>query len=949
MRNPWTTTPSHEDVFLDHYDHLLKAALHLTGNDRPRAEDILHTAYVQFTLARPDLSEIRDIGGYLYICLRNTHISQVRRRATIAAAEVSVADYDFAEASLEAAPTAELLDVEDQLWTICGWACSRKENAKSASVLILRFFLGYSTREVAMILHGSTSAAEKLVQTGRREVRVVLGHRDDSSEGNEPYPRRPAAHGAFLGRVRQRISDSCSTPCWSEDDLLAHYRSGKDSVPCSLLAHLASCNVCLQKVCGRLGIQSNGNHPSDGSSGLTLVGKNRKTPSRRDFRERVHRIRQRTLDHMPREICVAVNGFLVGCQTVEGANNKLTLRLPAHERVDFVEVHSEQGVHLLLLNVELPPEGPLRQHVEVPLGDGPAADRSLAAEIDFTSQTPRLQVTYCAASGELAYTSAASSAPSHSQGPSKQESDSDHGWRELLRMLPWSRPLAFGGLIAVLLSAVLLFVQVRGLSAAALLARSAQNEIAVTGAATQVVHRTIRFEERTGAVVVARRRVELWKSPESNQRAIRVYDSEGNLMAGEWTSDGQRTIHPSNGSSSPEKQPTDLGEIAGLPTDELARFEPTATFFRTLLGDRLKDAKVDAGFGATEIHWEGHAQAASIKLDQHNNLRPVELRFVLNPPEGLRTVQYVETAYEVVRADSIPDGIFTPEAGSASAPALVDRQPTAAGRDSQEPSERQVLRILAGLDKAGVLMNENLDLQALPGQSIHASLLVEDEARKAEIIRTMEAEVESSSFDLTITTYREVAERAAQNRAPQHVVSRTLTVSEEPSEDEERLRRHLASRELSPQQIVDELARIGDESQKASREMRQHIRAAGEILRRFPPDQVRALGAPEQQLWSDMLRTHLRAARSGAAALHSVLADPFLSPVRSPVASQADVGQAATRLAELVARIDQTTLLAFSVVASPQQRPSLGHENFWRDVEEATELTQFLEESLPFP
>jgi predicted RNA polymerase sigma factor len=119
MRKLWLLPATHEEAFLARYDQLMQAALHLAGNDRERAEDLLHTVFVQFTLASPDLGAIRNLDDYLFVSLRNTQISQARRNATVEAAELSLTDYDSAEIRLKDARPVERLLAEDQLWTVC--------------------------------------------------------------------------------------------------------------------------------------------------------------------------------------------------------------------------------------------------------------------------------------------------------------------------------------------------------------------------------------------------------------------------------------------------------------------------------------------------------------------------------------------------------------------------------------------------------------------------------------------------------------------------------------------------------------------------------------------------------------------------------------------------------------------------------------------------------------
>ena len=61
----WKSTPvqdeTHEDLFMRRYELLRGQALKLAANDHQLGEDLVHEAYVQFTLARPDLDNIQNL------------------------------------------------------------------------------------------------------------------------------------------------------------------------------------------------------------------------------------------------------------------------------------------------------------------------------------------------------------------------------------------------------------------------------------------------------------------------------------------------------------------------------------------------------------------------------------------------------------------------------------------------------------------------------------------------------------------------------------------------------------------------------------------------------------------------------------------------------------------------------------------------------------------------
>ncbi len=70
---------TNEELFIERYDRLLRWSLQLTERDRELAEDLLHDAFIQFTLSPADADAIQNLDGYLYGMLRNLHLSQVRR------------------------------------------------------------------------------------------------------------------------------------------------------------------------------------------------------------------------------------------------------------------------------------------------------------------------------------------------------------------------------------------------------------------------------------------------------------------------------------------------------------------------------------------------------------------------------------------------------------------------------------------------------------------------------------------------------------------------------------------------------------------------------------------------------------------------------------------------------------------------------------------------------
>src|SRR5215470_12596384 len=99
---------------------------------------------------------------------------------------------------------------------------------------------------------------------------------------------------------------------------------------------------------------------------------------------------QQVYRHEPQELCIAVNGYPQGTQKITSEKNECSLVIDMTEQIGFVEVFSELGVRLLLLNIDPMPAGAVLQEVHVELSEG----RTLDASLSFSGAWPTLSVAY---------------------------------------------------------------------------------------------------------------------------------------------------------------------------------------------------------------------------------------------------------------------------------------------------------------------------------------------------------------------------------------------------------------------------------------------------------------------------------------------------------------------------------------------------------------------------
>src|ERR1051325_5325019 len=547
MLRPRRISVSHRDAFLERYEGLHAWAVQMTANDLPLAEDLLHDLFILFTLNQPDLNRIDNLDHYLYVCLRNLHISQLRRATRGRFEQLSLIEYDSARLSLHSvAPGRDWIQVQDELRRICHYANGRKATANAASVLILRFFHGYYPSEIAKILRVTCAAVNKRLLAARVEAKAYLENSGSLSfinkETPEVFPGKFARTPTdFLIELQETIFQSRPGECLDREglkDLYASHREGP--VARKYIAHIVSCPVCLDIVNNLLGLPPLAErYPTD-----TMDKDNKKgggPPEDGDKGGSVRKIKDwereagEAFEHTPQELCVSVNGYLLGSQLIGSELSELTLNVAVEERISFCEVFSEQGVRLMMMNVdELPPSGPGEISLSISLSEA----RTLESTLLFSNPFPTLHVTYRDPSlsssaapvldtGEVAGPSAFGVRRSNGASDSPDDQDDDEKRRQgavlqsvtraLSKPIPnalrerifkiafWSRPATVTALIAIALVVAAITLQLRRstpvLTAVDLLRQSAQAEDAIASNRNQVLHRTVSLEERVLSTV----------------------------------------------------------------------------------------------------------------------------------------------------------------------------------------------------------------------------------------------------------------------------------------------------------------------------------------------------------------------------------------------------------------------------------------------------------------
>lgn len=401
-----------EELFFDFYSRLLDWASQLVQHDETEAEDLVHDLFIQFVRVDRTVERIENVEAYLFTTLRNLYYSRMRRTGRDPISDFSIVDYDSIGLGLAAVDRRQLLFVRSNLKHICKYACQRKGTARSASILILRFFFGYYPSEVMKVTQSSRMAVDRSLQVARKEARQAL-ERPNAVQSIDPSKEISVSFGAtgddsenLFAQLRHVILSACEGECFGSGVLEQRYAlKSQPGFTTPELAHLVSCRICLDRANRILGLPllserspedalDHDSHSGD-SSGPTgsasIAPKQVASAQHARQRQRLERRVRQLIEHRPSRLQIAINGEVRASQIVTAEVSELYLKLARPEQPTFIEVLSEQGLCLVYLQVEQPANNPgLDQSQSITLSD----DRTLHLSFSFAADVPIVHLIY---------------------------------------------------------------------------------------------------------------------------------------------------------------------------------------------------------------------------------------------------------------------------------------------------------------------------------------------------------------------------------------------------------------------------------------------------------------------------------------------------------------------------------------------------------------------------
>ncbi len=934
-----------EKIFLEHYDWLLRAALTFTRGSRSRAEDLVHDLFVQFLLKLKSLEEVDDVRGYLYGMLRNVYASQLRRASRHAIQQLSILDHDSISVGLRAYDFSDQLETLSVLTRACEFVCYRKETTLTASIFILRYFHCYYPDEIATLLGTSRDTVDKWLSRGRAETKKYLAEPYPIPVIEKTEPRQSSKTNSsldFFARLRGMIFASRATPC-------EPLRRSRKQAPLSIqipmpstqeLAHLVSCAACLNRRSRQHGLpgldertfdepyqrNDRGGPPPGGSGTGTLIPSPRKLRTNK-LRQGYARTRD-LIQHYPTELSIAVDGHIRTSHVISSSVSLLNLTVDAKERVEFVEILSEQGVRFLMLDrADL--ETVILRRYDIALSDG----RLLEVEIVPDVPGPCIQVSY--RDPNLAPVSERVVELAGTAMFTPQERLTL--WTALRA---WFSGLAvslrlFGALAISVCTAFVLTLALwqrpeRRLLPDEVLQKAMQKEQALP--VNAAAHSLFHYEEDDNAGHVQQvGEVDMWRQAVPRRLALRLFDTHHALVGG--------FVQDLRGSAEYSGGATDEANGTKAGTSSAWRDVPSAERFTSLLSPGVVPDVTESGDQYRVVVRAPRSRpelVEAVLVIDRRTMRAVEGDYDIRDAAGSRHVRLREVSYEVRSADAFDHGVFD-----------VGRDFDTTSRSSRVPPGRLdgsvsntaslELQVLTDLMRAGADVGEQVDVHRdrLSGM-VEVRGVVDTLERKVALLQAVAPLVGDPHLKLSLRSADELPQStlvrpSKRKRRPAPLSSNaplvldtfqsaTATIPADAA-----IRAHLKASELSGQQLDDAVHTFAHQACAQSLEAQQHAYRLAQLAAEFTSADLAQLDSASRLKWlvlvanySEALDGDLKALRSHLGPILGEAISPSAatqSSSLSPLTNPTELASASRNILTETARLNQQVQSTFSVTA----------------------------------
>ena len=978
LKSKWRISPralDAEQVLEEYYDKLQHWGVVLSRGDRAMAQEIVHDLCLHFIVARPDLSQVANLDGYLYTCLRHLYLSAIARSSREALQTVSIADFDSVQFALDAHISDSLLDRQNQLRRICNYAVWRKDSSKSASYFLLLFFHGYARREVAEIAQTPLAAIYNKLKVARLELTAHLKASAKLQIATRDLPRRPQLRASVIAstelfqELREAIFAAKPSECLTEESLLARYRTTNPKpIPCGLLSHIVSCEPCLclldrhfQRPASEDGEPPENSWKAEDGEGSVAV--TRGASGYQAMMSEVRRYRDRIYEHRPQALSIAMNGKIVAFHDVQSERSTLASRAEHPETVQFVEVFTDQQIRLALLPIEeLPPGGMQVRTQTVALSDG----RQLQLTVSLDGQGLHSEVTYLDPSlATEILEEAEADEPFEVQSVQPLASLSAmHGQKGfgyigslIARALHTMRPrftLAWATLLVAVLGGAGYLVYRFG--HAPFDARTILNNSVSIEAANekgQVEHKLLKLDvlDASGRTVW-QGTVDDWDDQAKGRTMRRLYNAQHHLLAA--------VLHGQNGEDKSFEEPVG-GAVSQTDREvenaEFWKLDVSARAFKLIASQHIEMRTMGSDYeltGSGPSSEPFHFVSATLVLSRRLHIVGETLH--MRTGYEFTEARFVEASDDHLPADSVPSSTFDPSdleshmKSNPFAPSARDRSMSPLA-DADPRLVQTQIDVLYRLSELGADVGIPIDIVRTPTGRIRVAGTITSEDLKRRIIAMLENEANHQFVEIDLLPEENLRIPVPATRLsapPTDVYNLARTVP--PAAPN--LRAYFAAKGMSQEQIDLAVAQFSSDALDHAQRALQDAYALDRLGSSFSAKEFMIMGPVAQQQWSAMVARHSSELANELDGLRKQLASLDLAgrPGRwrgrfSKIDSPTDFATSARRLLLQTQELNRTAQNAFSSGVSGASAPdgNTAIEAVWESIplSDAEEVTEF--------
>lgn len=394
-----------EGMFASKYSWLLRWAMHFAQNDRAVAEDMVQETFLKLLLSWSSLHNLDNIEPLLYTYLKYTHLSEQRRGRRYSFQSLAAIDFDTVAIGIARARMEDALELQQELRQVLSFLLWRRATARFASIFLLRYFHGYFPEEITRICRTTRHAIDLNLGYAREELRsqlknpgpVGVQHAASIPE-NPPAPSSPSARDLTHDLQAIIFASRCGE-CMSASELSAIYSNEPmEALSTEQLAHIVSCRECLERISKILSLTPLSHRDSETAIGNAPRGKSSSRRSASAMQLAIEssiagaRQRMRTIEeHIPRKLMLALNGRVIAVRDLNAARAELTVETESLEKIELIEICSDQGLPLLCYPLQdLPPTSPPEKQHDVQFSNG----RWVQLAVRFMASGAAIETTY---------------------------------------------------------------------------------------------------------------------------------------------------------------------------------------------------------------------------------------------------------------------------------------------------------------------------------------------------------------------------------------------------------------------------------------------------------------------------------------------------------------------------------------------------------------------------